>query len=226
MSNRRPLLTVELHCHTCYSTDSLLKPARLLDAAAQKGLDRVIVTDHNSIRGAQAAARLDPQRVVVGEEIMTTRGELLAFYVQEEIPAQLDPEEAIRRLRLQGAVISVSHPFDAVRHGSWSEADLRAILPLVDAIEVHNARTWSRQPNFRAARLALQAGLPGTAGSDSHTARELGTSGMRLPPFEDAAGLLESIRQGEIISRRSPPWVHLYSRYASLMKRTGWRLRA
>lgn len=216
-------LTVELHCHTCFSTDSLLTPASLLEAARRKAIDRVIITDHNSVRGAQIAASLDPQRVIIGEEILTTRGELLAFYVQEELPPGLDPSTAIDRLRKQGALISVSHPFDTIRHGAWDERDLRAILPLVDALEICNARTWSRRPNERAARLAVEAGLPGTAGSDAHTAFELGRSGMRLAPFHDAASLLASIRTGEIISRLSPPWVHLYSRYATWRKMSGWR---
>jgi predicted metal-dependent phosphoesterase TrpH len=223
MTDRPPRLTVELHCHTCYSTDSLLTPAALLEAARRKSIDRVIITDHNTTRGAQIAATLDPVRVIVGEEIMTTKGELLAFFVQEELPAGLEAAEAIERLRRQGAVISVSHPFDAIRHGSWSEAELRAILPLVDAVEIFNARTWSRSPNDRAARLAAEAGLPGTAGSDAHTAFELGRSGMRLAPFHDAAGLLASIRSGEVITRLSPSWVHLYSRYAAGRKRLGWR---
>lgn len=223
MTDRPTRLTVELHCHTCHSADSLLTPATLLEAARRKSIDRVIITDHNTTRGAQIAAALDPQRVIIGEEILTSKGELLAFYVREELPAGLEPAEAIERLRWQGAVISVSHPFDPMRHGSWSEADLRAILPLVDALEIFNARSWSRAPNDRAARLAAEVGLPGTAGSDAHTAFELGRSGMRLAPFHDAASLLASIRSGEIIPRLSPPWVHLYSRYATWRKETGWR---
>jgi hypothetical protein len=223
MTDRPPRLTVELHCHTCYSTDSLLTPAALLEAARRKSIDRVVITDHNTTRGAQIAAALDPQRVIIGEEILTTKGELLAFFVCEEVPAGLGATEAIERLRRQGAVISVSHPFDSIRHGSWSEADLRAILPLVDALEIFNARTWSRTPNDRAARLAAEAGLPGTAGSDAHTAFELGRSGMRLAPFGDAAELLASIRSGEVINRLSPPWVHLYSRYATWRKKLDWK---
>lgn len=216
-------LTVELHCHTCYSTDSLLTPAALLEAARRKSIDRVIITDHNTIRGAQIASALDPQRVIIGEEILTTEGELLAFYVQEELPPGLAPSVVIDCLRRQGAFISVSHPFDSMRHGSWDERNLRAILPLVDALEICNARTWSRGPNERAARLAAETGLPGTAGSDAHTAFELGRSGMRLTPFQDSTGLLVSIRTGEIIPRLSPPWVHLYSRYATWRKKMGWR---
>ncbi|HLF87415.1 MAG TPA: PHP domain-containing protein, partial [Anaerolineales bacterium] len=80
---------VETHCHTIFSKDSLTHPADLLAACRKKGLDRVIITDHNTISGAVAANELDPDRVIIGEEIMTRAGELLAAFVLEEVPAGL-----------------------------------------------------------------------------------------------------------------------------------------
>ncbi len=178
--------TIELHCHTYYSTDSLDTPARLLDVCRRRGLDRLAITDHNVVDGARAAAALDPERVIPGEEIMTTQGELLAFFVRELVPPHLTPEAAIQRLRDQGAFISVSHPFNSVRKGAWRLEDLERILSLVDALEVFNARTLTDEPNRQAAELAARAGLPGTSGSDAHTYAEVGRAAMRLPPFEDA----------------------------------------
>ena len=104
------LLTFETHCHTHYSRDSLTPPAALVAACRSKGIDRVAITDHNSIAGALEAHRIDPERVIVGEEVMTSVGELLAFFVKEEVEPGLEPLEAIRRLRSQDAFISVSHP--------------------------------------------------------------------------------------------------------------------
>ena len=77
------MLRTEFHCHTVYSKDSLTQPARLVDACRRKGIDRVVVTDHDAIGGAREAQALDPERVIVGEEIMTARGEILAAYVRE-----------------------------------------------------------------------------------------------------------------------------------------------
>src|SRR5687768_598938 len=96
-------LRVEFHCHTNASGDSLTDPRDLVKAARRKGLDRVVVTDHNSISGARSAQALDPDLVIVGEEIMTTRGEILAAFLTEEIPPGLTPRETIRRLRDQGS---------------------------------------------------------------------------------------------------------------------------
>ena len=69
---------------------------------------------------------------------MTTGGEILAAFVTEEMSPFLTPQETIRRLRDQGAFISVAHPLDD--HRGWSLEALEAITPLVDAIEVFNAR--------------------------------------------------------------------------------------
>lgn len=213
-------LLLEFHCHTDASKDSLTRPADLVAAARRKGIDRVVVTDHNSIAGAVAAHRLDPERVVVGEEIMTTRGEILAAYVTEEIPAGLTPQETIRRLRGQGAFISVSHPFDRLRKGGWAEADLLEILPLVDAIEVFNSRCFDRRANDQAEAFAEKHNIPGTVGSDAHAAFELGQSLLRLDPFDGPDEMRRVIRAGVPLTKMSPWWVHLVSRYASMKKKS------
>jgi hypothetical protein len=214
-----PLIRVELHCHTYRSKDCLMRVDRLIATARRKGLQRLAITDHNQIEGAFEAHALDPELVIVGEEIFTTRGELLGYYMSELIPPGLEPLETIERMKAQGAVISVPHPLDSVRGGAWEEADLRAILPHVDAIEIFNARCIGGAANRRAADLARQMGLPGTAGSDAHSYLEVGTAGLRLPAFDDAPSMRQSLRQSEVIGRLSSPLVHFLSRYASLRKK-------
>ena len=81
------MIRVEFHCHTYYSEDSLTSPQALLEACQRMQIDRLVVTDHNSIDGALEAQQLDPQRFIVGEEVRTTAGELLAFFVQQAVPA-------------------------------------------------------------------------------------------------------------------------------------------
>jgi hypothetical protein len=212
-------LLAELHCHTCYSEDSLMLPARLIDIARKRGLQRLAITDHNTIAGALEAAALDPELVIVGEEILTTRGELLAYFVRDEVPQGLSPAETIARLRDQGAIIGVSHPFDYMRKGAWQEEDLRAILGAVDALEILNARVWSGAANRRAAEWAKRAGLPGFAGSDAHAPFEVGAVRTRLPSFNDANSFLRALGAAQVEGRRSPIWVHLASRYASWSRR-------
>src|SRR6266508_4843635 len=212
-------LQVEFHCHTIFSKDSLTRPANLVATCRHKGIDRVVVTDHNTIAGARAAQALDPERVIVGEEIMTTRGEILAAFVSEEIPKGLTPQETIRRLKDQGAFISVSHPFDTIRKGGWQENDLLEILAQVDAIEVYNSRCMLPWHNRQSREFAEKHNLAGTVGSDAHAAFELGRSLMVLEQFEGPKELRKVIRAGIPKVRWSPPWFHFTSRYASTYKK-------
>lgn len=210
---------VEFHSHTAASKDSLTPPRKLIAEARHRGVGRLVITDHNTIAGARAAKDLDPEFVIVGEEIMTTKGEILAAYVTEEIPAGLPPREVIARLRDQGAFVSVSHPFDRMRAGGWDEPDLLEILPLVDAIEVYNSRCMRPRFNHEAQKFAEQHNIPGTVGSDAHAAFEVGRSMLRLEPFEGPDELRRVIRAGVPVTRWSPPWFHFTSRYATVTKR-------
>ncbi|MBI5933432.1 MAG: PHP domain-containing protein [Chloroflexi bacterium] len=212
-------ISIEFHCHTSASKDSLTRPADLVRAACKKGIDRVVVTDHNSIAGALEAHRLDSERIIVGEEIMTTRGEILAAYVTEQIPAGLSPQETIRRLRGQGAFISVSHPFDRLRKGGWDLPDLMEILPLVDAIETFNSRCMLRRFNVEAQEFARRNRVRSTVGSDAHAAFELGRALLWVEPFQGPDELREVVQRGIPQVKWSPPWFHLVSRYASFRKK-------
>lgn len=218
------MLVIELHAHTHASGDCLTRPADVVKTCRAKGIDRLAVTDHNTIRGALEAHALAPDGVIVGEEVMTTQGELLAYFVKEEVPPGLTPQETIARLRGQGAAISVSHPFDRHRKGAWRQSDLLAILPLVDAIEVFNARCMHAEDNTRALAFAREHGALGTVGSDAHSRMELGRAVLRVPEFSDAAGMVAGWRDALPLTRLSSPLIHFTSRYASLYKRlTGQR---
>jgi len=214
-----PLLSFETHCHTIYSRDSLTPPAALVKACLRKGITRVAITDHNTIAGAMEAKRHDPEHVIVGEEIMTGVGELLAFYVQEEVPPGLEPLEAIRRLREQGAFISVSHPFDTSRKGHWPARILEQIAPYVDALETFNARVLTDETNRLAQAFASEHKLYGTAGSDAHTLREVGRATLRLPAFDDPESLRQALPQAEFQARLSSPLIHISSRWAVWMNK-------
>jgi predicted metal-dependent phosphoesterase TrpH len=212
------LLRVEFHCHTLYSKDSLTSPERLVKVCLSKGIHRVVVTDHNTIAGARAAQAMDPELVIAGEEIKTTRGELLAAFVTEEVPAGLSPQETIRILKEQGAFISVSHPFDIYRSGHWEVEDLLEILPEVDAIETFNSRCWLPEFNRQAQIFAQEHDVPGTVGSDAHAPLELGRAVLLLEQFKGPEEMRAVVRKGIPKVRWSPPWFHLISRYAVIRK--------
>ena len=211
------MLKVDFHTHTHYSADSITSIEKLISAARTRGLDRVVVTDHNVLTGALEAWRAAPDLVIPGEEVQTTEGEFLAAYVTVEVPRGLEPLEALKRLRDQGAFISISHPFDPRRSG-WSRATLDLIAPQVDAIETGNARVFTPEYNHQAAAYAQHLGLPGTAGSDAHHQSEVGRMYALLPDFNDVESLRAAIRSARVCGESSSPLVHLYSARARLVK--------
>jgi predicted metal-dependent phosphoesterase TrpH len=213
------MVSVDFHSHTIYSKDCLTSPADIIRASRRRGLDHVVITDHNTIAGALTAYALDPELVIIGEEIMTTGGEILAAYVTEEIPPGLSPQETINCLRSQGAFISVSHPFDSWRSGSWKLEDLLEITPLVDAIEIFNARCMTPVGNQRASEFARNHHLPGTVGSDAHARFEVGAAWLALSEFTDPDELRIVIPEGKVQGHLSPFWVHFFSRFAHLHKK-------
>jgi predicted metal-dependent phosphoesterase TrpH len=211
--------TVEFHAHTSSSKDSLLSPQDFVATCARRGIDRVVVTDHNAIEGALACQRLDPERVIVGEEIMTTGGELLGAFLRTRIPPGLSPGQTIAELRAQGGFISIAHPFDRWRKGAWQPHELAEIAPHVDAMEIFNSRCMTAADNQAAREFARRYNVAGIVGSDAHTAWELGRSVMVLPEFGDAEQLRSALQEGVARTRLSPPWIHLWSRYARVRKR-------
>ena len=161
------LLNTELHSHTIYSKDCLTKLEELASLCAKKSIDRLAITDHNAVHAALTLAREYPALVIPGIEVMTNKGELLGYFISADVPPGLTPDETIIRLRDQGAIISVSHPFDRYRRGAWKQSDLEAIVDQVDAIEVFNARCLHRADNDRALAFAKTHGKLMTVGSDA-----------------------------------------------------------
>ena len=201
------LIKAEFHCHTVCSPDSSNQLKPLLRTARERGLSRLAITDHNRIGCALKAKEMDSELIVVGEEILTTGGELLAYYLTEEIPARLPPMETIERLKKQGAFIAVPHPFDLRRHG-WKMEVLLEILPHVDALEVFNARCLRGGLNDRALAFAQEKGTRMLAGSDAHSLVELGLATVAMPAFDNPDELRAALEAGQISGRLLSPWDH------------------
>lgn len=130
-------------------------------------LDFVAVTDHNSITAAHHLQAELGERIIVGEEITTTEGEIIGLYLKEAIPAQLTPEETIRRIRAQKGLVYVPHPFETVRQG-LPEKTLRRIAKDVDILEVHNGRAVFQNHSNQAAGWVKAHPVVGAASSDAH----------------------------------------------------------
>ena len=203
------IIKAEFHCHTVYSPDSLVELAALLKACDERGIDKIAITDHGSIQGALKAHKMAPDRVIVAEEVETPEGELLGYFMTEEIPQGLPAVEVVRRLRGQGAFISMAHPFDPFRSW-WTEKTLEQILPHLDGLEVFNARCRRDEYNRAAYEYAIEHGKALMAGSDAHAV---------MPWFDDADGLRKAAREATISGELSGLYVHMVSTFARVAKK-------
>ncbi len=212
-------IKVEFHCHTIFSSDSIMKIDDLMTACRKKGIDRVVITDHNTIRGALEAKRRFPELVIVGEEVRTCDGgEFLCAFVSEEVPKELPWKTALKALKEQGAFIAAAHPFDHARHG-WQENQLLEMREDLDALEVFNSRTINGAFNNKAEQFARQHGFHRLVGSDAHSLIEVGRATAALPDFQTPAELRAALPQAVFQVERSSALIHFTSVYARFHKK-------
>jgi predicted metal-dependent phosphoesterase TrpH len=204
---------VDLHSHTMWSGDSTTTPDEIERAVIESGLDVLCLTDHSAIKGAvELAPRLEALgcRVVIGEEMKTQAGELIGLFLTERIPAGTTAVEAAQRIREQGGVVYVPHPFDPMRRNLAEPALYElAELGLLDAVEVFNAKTSLSSLNRRAAEFAAEFDLPGGAGSDAHVPDALGAAFVEMAPFGTAAEFMACLRAATVVGHhwdQPRPW--------------------
>ncbi len=215
----KKLLRGDFHIHTWYSRDSLMTPQRLVERAIQVGLSCIAVTDHNTIEGALAVQRCSPPfTVIVGEEVKSVQGEIIGLFLEETVPSRLSALETVRRIKEQGGIVYVPHPFDRFRSSVIRYEALIEILPYIDIIEAFNARNLLLRDSEKAGRFAKEHGKLAAAGSDSHASMELGSVFVELAEFQGPEEFLQALSQSRFVGRRSSPLVHLLSRYAKIRK--------
>ena len=204
MAANPPRVLCDMHMHTHHSWDCTTTVAELLEAALERGLGAIAVTDHNTIAGGrEAAAKVReqglPLQVIVGSEIKTAgEGEVIGLFLHEEIPARLSFAETVAAIHAQGGLVSIPHPFDRL-HTTPPEELMALHLDAIDVFETCNARLYFEADNRKAAAFAARHALPVGAGSDAHVPEGVGTGAVRIAPFDDATSFLAALAGGEIV---------------------------
>lgn len=190
---------VDLHSHTMWSGDSTTTPEEIEAAVVAVGIDVLCITDHNAVAGAQRLESELSCRVVVGEELRTTAGEIIGLFLRERVPMGMPPLDTARAIRDQGGVVYIPHPFDPMRR-NISEAALVELTEagLVDAIEVINSKTSLASLNQRAADFAERYALRSGAGSDAHVPLAIGGAYVEMPNFDGPTAFLAALEQGVV----------------------------
>lgn len=175
-------MKIDCHCHTIYSrhafwgSDALSTPLDMIKAAMKKGLDGLAVTDHNTVRGSLVAKKLAKRfkfLIITGSEIKTREGEIIALGIKENVPIELTIEETVEKIHELGGIATAPHPF-----GSFIFRRCAGRKGLMaDAIEVYNS-TLTKSQNKKALDMAQLFKKSITAGSDTHSSRNVGNAGI------------------------------------------------
>lgn len=210
---------VDMHTHSEYSPDSRTTLTALATAVKAARLQVVCLTDHNTIEGALRLRELaDGCRVIVGEEVSTSDGEIIGLFLEKAIPRDLTAEETIARIHDQGGLVSVPHPFSRNRRFHLRRPVLERVAKDIDCIEIFNAREAFKRDNLRAAAFASENDIPPAAGSDAHRASEIGRAWVEVEDFADREDFIGALRQGSVIGELTGNYIHVITRLDVLRK--------
>jgi predicted metal-dependent phosphoesterase TrpH len=195
------LLRVDLHLHSNYSHDGQSSLQELIDRSRECGLNRIALTDHNTVEGAQELARLAPELTIVGEEVKTREGEVIGLFITGRVAPYLMPEEVMDLIHEMGGLTYLPHPLDR-RRANFRPERVVQLADRIDIIETYNP--WCEaSANAAAARLAADLGKVTATGSDAHGIQELGRSWMEIEEYKDPAGFLEKLRDARHVVTES-----------------------
>jgi len=202
--------------HSRYSLDCNMPLEKIIERCREAGVNCIALCDHGTAEGALKLREIAPFKVIVAEEVLTPYGEIMGMFLEETIPSGLSVEETISRIRAQGGLVCIPHPFDTFRHSALKSHVIEEIADRIDIFEVLNARGVLGRDSAKAEAFAAKHRLIRSAGSDAHTPREIGNAYVEMPDFEGRDDFLEALKKGKISGRRTNPLIHFASLWARI----------
>lgn len=190
-------MRIDFHIHSIHSPDSINSMWLINKVCTKRGITPVI-SDHNRITYAQRYKRKFGN-AIVGEEIMTLGGDIICLFATEWIRPKLSIEETIDKIREQGALVYIPHPFDTVRPSAMKEIYFRP-----DVVEVFNSKNTSNRSNAMALDFAERNNIMKAAGSDAHLPYEIGSSYVEMEEFGSLKEFKRNLAAGRIVGSRTP----------------------
>jgi predicted metal-dependent phosphoesterase TrpH len=210
------LLKADLHIHSRFSMDCQTPLEKIIERCQKLNINCIAIADHGTAEGGLAIQKIAPFKVIVAEEILTTDGEIMGMFLKETIPSGITPREAVKRIREQGGIVNIPHPFETIRGSALKDKTIEAIADDIDLMEVLNSRSPFPANSNKARDFALKHHIPGGAGSDAHTVLEIGNAYIEIPDFNTPQEFLQSVAQGKIFGKRSGIFVHFFSVWAKV----------
>jgi hypothetical protein len=209
----------DFHIHSHHSKDCAMPVEEILERAREVGLDVIAITDHDTAAGGLEAREIAGRygvRVIVGEEVKTSEGEVIGLFLERTIPGGMSFAETIAAIKQQGGIVYVPHPFDRL-HAIPSLRVLRDNVADIDVMEVFNSRLAFPGFNELAERFAQRYRIPSASGSDSHVLPGIGTALCGMDDFEGPDDFVAALAESRIVRR---PRSLLYLQSLKLLQTT------
>ncbi|MFA5316966.1 MAG: PHP domain-containing protein [Dehalococcoidales bacterium] len=213
------LLRADLHIHTEYSMDCQTPLDKVIARCLETSINCVAIADHGTAEGGLRMAAKAPFTVIVAEEILTTKGEIMGMFLKKTVPSGLSLSRSIELIRAQDGLVGVPHPFDTFPRSGLGLKSLEEIAAEIDVIEVFNARSPFPQPSNQALTFALNHRIAASAGSDAHTPGEIGRAYIEMPIFSGKNDFLEALTGGKVNGHKSSPLVHFATVWTKIKNR-------
>ncbi|MRG85074.1 PHP domain-containing protein [Salinibacillus xinjiangensis] len=213
---------VELHCHTHYSHDSLLNKWFYLFMFKLRNIHVVAITDHNELEGAKKFKPFLEKRgikVILGEEVFTSKGEIIGLFIHNKIQPNLSPKETMLEIKKQGGLVYIPHPYDKKRYKTvLNEEEIATNIDLIDFIEVHNGRNIKTEFSDKQLAIGNKYGKTSLIGSDAHTFIELGRNFNIMDEFHDPNSFIKSAKKAGFQKRECLDISHTLTKIVRLIK--------
>lgn len=199
---------IDLHTHSIYSRDGGITGEQYALLIEKEILDCIAITDHNETEFARTMANKFGTKIIVGEEITTSDGEIIGLFLKKTVPKNLSAIQTVKQIREQGGVVYIPHPFEILRHGI-KEGTLEKIIEDVDIIEVFNARARWRGEAERALACAQKYKKAMASSSDSHCRMGMGSSCSIIEKLPNAKTLASLLTEGNLVKQYAPALSYL-----------------
>jgi predicted metal-dependent phosphoesterase TrpH len=214
------MFKVDLHTHSVASPDGSTLLSHYKQVLESGLLDFIAITDHDHIDFALQAQTQLGERIIVGQEITTSAGEIIGLFLTKLIQPGLTPLETVEAIKSQNGLVYVPHPFETVRHG-LSAQTLNEIADSVDIIEVHNGRAIFQNRGPQAAAWAKLHHRIRAASSDAHGRKGLGHAYTETQVSLNRNNFMDAVGRGRLITARPPLSTLLYPKLNRLRKKVG-----
>jgi predicted metal-dependent phosphoesterase TrpH len=211
---------VDLHSHSVASPDGGISPDQYAKILGSERLDYIAITDHDRVDFALGLQQALGDKIIVGEEITTSEGEMVGLYLKSRVEPGQTALATAHAIRDQGGLVYIPHPFETVRKG-MQRGTLDQIAELVDIVEVHNGRALTKKHAVQAAAWAKANGKAGASSSDAHGYRGLGFSYSITTEKPSRGSLVEILKMTNLAHRRAPFYTLLYPKFNRLKKMVG-----